>query len=600
MKRYIIPIFFAEFALASEKVIFSAYQTQTTVQESTSDVYLITKEDIEEIKPHSIIELLNTVPSISFSSNGGFGQASSFYLRGFRQKYSLVMIDGVRIDDPSNLNGVSLEHILPVDIERIEIIKGSQSSVWGADAVAGIINIITKKPRKGFSANSYFEYGSFVTRKYGTTLGYSDEKLYISLGLHRFDSQSISAAEPGKSSRDYGKRWNELKMEPDPYRNDTVSMKLGLNITPQDKIETNMRFIDAVVHYDGYDSNFKLVDANNIAHINQKFYNLLYQKNLGSNSLDLYLNYADFQKSYLEPNGWIPYSIYKGKEKEYGFRNKWSYIENSFLQIGFVRQYFSENDTIVNKSYRNTGLFLTNLNRMKNFIFTQSLRYDNYSAFDDKLTYKFGGKVFISKDLAVSANYSSAYKVPMLYQLYSPFGNPNLKPEKSKNFDIGLSFDGFSLSYFNYKVENMIDFDSTYKYKNLDGVSKFHGFEFSFQEYIKPVNIAVSGGYTYTWAVDSNGKKYARVPQDKININLAYYPIQSLNIRLGGEYIGKRRDNNIQTGYYTLFNLAINYHFNKSLQCYIKIDNLTDKFYQTIDGYASASRSIYAGLNLAY
>ncbi|MEJ5172281.1 MAG: TonB-dependent receptor [Hydrogenothermaceae bacterium] len=593
------------FAIAEEKVILSVYQTPTSLMESTSAVDVISEDQIKETKPLSIVELLNTISSISFTSNGGFGQTTGVYLRGFKQIYTLVMIDGVRINDPVNLNGVSLEHLLPTDIERIEIVKGSQSGVWGADAIAGVINIITKKPKKGFSADSYFEYGSFVTKRYGTTLSYADDKFYIQLGLHKFDSQSISAAEPAKGSPVYGKRWNQLGMEPDPYRNDTVNLKIGLNITPEDKVEANMKFVDAVTHYDGYDSvTFKPADAENVSHVNQKFYNFSYEKSFYNNRLNLYYNQSDFERVYIEPKGWIPYNFYNGQFKEFGMKDRWDYKNGSFLQVGVLRQDFISKEN-PHKRYHNTGWFITNLNTFGRFILSESFRFDNYSAFQDKITYKVGGKVFITDKVNLFANYGTGYKVPIPYQLFDPmYGNSNLKPEKSRNFDIGFSYDTLSLTYFNYRIENIIDFDmNTWKYSNITGTSKIDGFEAQIKKDIKPLNLVISGGYTYTWASKYDGTKLPRIPQDKININLVYYPAENLTVVLNGEYIGKRKDsqlNPVQTGYYSVVNGTVNFQPYKHLTAYMKIYNLTDKFYQTTDGYASVGMSVYLGVNLSY
>lgn len=596
---------FSGFAFAEEKAIFSAYQTTSTLPETTSATKVVTSEDIGEIKPHTVVELLNTVPDISFTSNGGFGQQTSLYLRGFRQRETVFMIDGIRINDPTNLNGISVEHLLPVDVERIEIIKGSQSGVWGADAVAGVINIITKKPKKGFSANSYAEYGSFVTRRYGTTVSFANDKIYFQLGLHRFDSQSISAAEPAKGSRDYGRRWKDLGMEPDPYRNDTVNLKAGVNITDKDKIEFNFNSVDAVVYYDGYDPvTFKPADANNVSHSMYKFYSLSYDKQFSGNRLNLYYNQSDFERRYTEPAGWKPFYSYEGKFKEFGFKDRWDYTPDSFVVFGVIRQDFIDESKDINKSYHNTGYFLTNINRFGKLTLSESIRFDNYSALSDKTTYKVGAKYIIYRDISLFTNYGTAYLVPIPYQLYSQYGNQDLKPQTSTNYDIGLSGENFGLTYFNYKVENKIDFDmKSFRYANIEGESKIHGFEAEFRYSFKPVKLTVSGGYAYTWAVDKDGRKLPRIPQDKVNFAVKYYPVESLSLMFWGEYVGKRKDslfNSVQTGYYTLVNFTADYSLNQNFRVYVKVDNLTDKFYQTVDGYASPSRSIYAGVNVVY
>jgi vitamin B12 transporter len=581
-------------SVAEEVNIVSSYGTKTSVEETTSPVDVITEDKIEETKPKTITEIITKISDISFTSNGGYGQTTSIYLRGFEPKRTLVLIDGIRINDPTGLNGAMLEHILATDISQIEIIKGTQSGVWGADATAGVINIISKTPQKGFHSNAYFEYGSYVSRRYGTTFSLANEKMYILFGLHRFDSQSISAAEP------YGKRWKDLNMEPDPYKNDTVNLKVGLNITANDKIESSMRFIDARVNYDGFDPiTFKPADANNKAHINEKFYTFKYEKDLTRDSFNLYYNQSDFYRYYDEPSGWIKRYGYEGKTKELGFKYRFNYMKNAFLNLGFVRQDFIEHDTNVNNRYHNSGYFLTNLFKVKDLILSQSIRRDNYSKFDDKTTFKLGGKYLINKDFYIFANYGTAYNVPTLYQLFSLYGNPNLKPENTKSYDLGLSYKGFSFDYFDYKIKDMIDFDlNTFKYANISGESKIKGYEMRYKNSIKILNTDFYIGYTNLSAKDSNDKDLPRRPKEKLDINITVFPTENFTLDLNGQYIGKRKDTNqTQTGYYTVINSSVNFKINKYLTAYLKIDNITDKYYQTVYGYASFGRSIYAGLN---
>lgn len=269
-----------------------------------------------------------------------------------------------------------------------------------------------------------------------------------------------------------------------------------------------------------------------------------------------------------------------------------------------MRQDFIDDSENIDKSYHNTGYFLTNLNKFGKLILSESLRHDNYSAFKDKTTYKFGAKYGIYDDISLFANYGTAYLVPTPYQLYSKYGSPNLKPQNSTNYDVGLSGKNFGLTYFNYRIKDKIDFDmQTYKFINLDGTSKIHGFELEARYSVKPLRLNITGGYTYTWAVDKDGKKLPRVPQDKVNITVNYYPVDNLSLTVWGEYIGKRKDsiyNLVQTGYYTLLNFTANYSVNQNFKLYVKVDNLTDKFYQTADGYAAPSRSVYAGVNIIY
>ncbi len=593
MKKLAILGLVVGFASAEESLkVSSVYNTSTDIKYSTSSVDVINKDEIKEQDPSTLIDLITKLSSISFSSNGGYGQTTSIYLRGMDPKRTVIMLDGIRINDITALTPM-FEHILVSDIEQIEVIKGSQSGVWGADASAGIINIITKKPQKGFHLNSYFEYGSYTTKKYGTTITLATDKIDILFGLHRFDSYSISAAEP------YGKRWKDLNMESDKYKNDTVNLKIGLNLTENDRFETSMRFIDAIVNYDGFDNlTWQPADANNQAHINQKFYNFNFRKNIEKHELQLYSNLSDYERSYHEPTGWNPNYNYKGNLTEFGFKDRWNYIKDSFIVFGIVRQDFKEVDSNATGRYHDTGYYFTNVNKIKNIVLSQTMRYDNYSSFSDKTTYKIGGKYIVQQDINLYGNYGTAYNVPSLYQLYSSYGNTHLKPENVKNYDIGLNLFGFNLTYFHYKIDNLIDFDnSTWHYTNIPGTSTIKGIELSYKKDLKLLKSSIYLDYTNLSAKDKDGKNLARRPKDKFDFNISVFPLDNLNIVLNGEYIGSRKDtNNKQTGFYTLLNTVINVDINRYITVSVKVENLTDKYYQTVSGYASFGRSVYAGI----
>ena len=133
---------------------------------------------------------------------------------------------------------------------------------------------------------------------------------------------------------------------------------------------------------------------------------------------------------------------------------------------------------------------------------------------------------------------------------------------------------------------------------SISGDSKIKGYEMSYRYQIKNFNTDVYIGYTNLSAKDKNDKDLPRRPKEKIDFNITIFPLDSISINFNGQYIGKRKDtNNVQTGYYTILNTTLNIKLNRYLSAYLKIDNITDKYYQTAYGYASFGRSIYAGLN---
>ncbi len=593
---------------AQEIKIETAYKVPSSIEENTSVSKIITSEEIEEKHPEFILDVLKEIPEISFTTNGGFGQPTSIYLRGFDPKRTLVLIDGIRVNDVTGLTGAQFEHLILEDIQKIEIIEGPQSGIWGADASAGIINIITKTPKKGFHSKILLEAGSFWSSKYGLSLSYRDDRYYILTNYYNFYTKGFSAAEPTKSSPDYGKRGDELGYERDGYKNGTFFIKAGMFITENNKVEFSLRGIDAKVHFDAgtgidakdIDDPFGFGITEYFNKIHNKFYSVKFNHTDNKNDFKIYYNYSIFKRS--------QFGGYSGNVGEFGVQEKYKYSKNGFAVFGFITQDFKHKKSAgfdLNKSYTDNGIFITNVNRFnKNkTIITESLRRDNYDEFDNKTTGKIGIKHYIQKNIYVSGNYGTAYNIPTLYQLFDGFvGNPDLKPEDVKGYDLSLNYKNFLITYFYNEIKDLIDFDlTTYKYKNITGTSKIKGIQAGYKRFFTKTNINFYLGYAYLDARDSSGKRLLRRPQNKVNLELGWYPSEKFNAVLNGEYIGQRKDlNNVETGYYSVFDLVLNYNLTRNTQFYLKINNLTDKYYQTIDGYATAERSYFAGLTAKF
>ena len=176
--------------------VTSATNSTQSIKDVTSNIDIITKEDIEEKHYSSVVDALNTIPGISFTSNGSFGASSSVYLRGNDSKRILVLIDGIRYNDITGLSGAPFEHLMIDDIEQIEVVKGAQSGIWGADASAGVINIITKSAKTGTHGAATVEYGSSNTKKYGMNISHKTEKYYLNASAYKTQTDGYSAQAP--------------------------------------------------------------------------------------------------------------------------------------------------------------------------------------------------------------------------------------------------------------------------------------------------------------------------------------------------------------------------------------------------------------------
>jgi vitamin B12 transporter len=577
--------------------VISATKTEQSIKNITSNVNVITSQDIEEKHYQTIAQALNSISGINFTSNGSLGSSTSVFVRGFDSKRVLVLIDGVRYNDITGLSGAPFEHLMISDIKQIEVVKGAQSGIWGADATAGVINIITKGAKKGLHGSTMAEYGSFDTKKYGASASYKVDNYYVKLSSQKVTTDGFTSKAPRGADID--------NFEKDGYSNITSSIKLGFNINETNKIDISHTIINSDKEYDAYNAD-PIIAANShtTAQVNDTFTNINFNHIDSFNEVDIYAKRSIFDRNYPQNST----KEYDGEVYEYGLKSNISYNENNFLILGADYKTF-EHKNDINEKYTDKAVFLTNNNEF-NFagktIVTESLRADLYDKFDDKVTGKFGVKNINNTidSLILSANIGTANNVPTLYNLYSSYGNKNLSPENTLSYDIGVAYKDIKLTYFNSTISDMIDFDSTTnKYYNISGDSKIQGLEIEYNSAITD-DLLIALNYTKIDAKDADRKVLARRVKDTYKMSLDYYVFEDLHFGLDGEYIGKRFDKldeeGTQTGEYAVFNFVANYDISKNFSTYAKVDNILDRYYQVVDGFATAPLSGYIGIKAKF
>jgi vitamin B12 transporter len=580
--------------------VTSATNSTQSIKDVTSNIDIITKEDIEEKHYSSVVEALNTIPGISITSNGSFGASSSVYIRGNDSKRVLVLIDGIRYNDITGTSGAPFEHLMMDDIEQIEVVKGAQSGIWGADASAGVINIITKTAKTGTHGNASIEYGSFNTKKYGMNLSNKTDKYYVKGSVYKTDTDGYSSFVAKRSSPNYGKRGHKLGLEDDGYENVTTNLKAGYNFDDSNKIDISHTIIDADNNFDGTSA-----DSLNTSNTKDKFSTVSYENKNDFATTDVYVKRSVFDREYYYP-ATNSTSYFDGIVNEYGLKTDIPYLnDKSFVLLGADFKSFEHKNDIEEK-YNNKAIFLTNSNKFNDdkTVLTESLRVDQYDKFEDKTTGKIGIKHNILEDLSVSSNYGTSYNVPTLYNLYSQYGNKNLTPEDTKSYDLQLAFREFSITYFHTIINDMIEYDTTTsKYANIDGESTLKGYELAYKKDVTE-NTLLNLNFTQLSAKDDEDKDLARRAKRQIGFGVDYYGISDFNFNINGQYIGDRYNGanktGAETGNYTVWNSVINYDINKTFKAYLKVDNIFDKYYQVIDGYATEERSAYLGLKASF
>lgn len=548
-------------------VVVTANNTPQSAHSVTANMSVITQAEIEEKQYKTLDQALRQVPGISFTRNGGIGKATSVLMRGDSSKRILVLQDGVELNDPTSVAGASFENINLDDVERIEIIKGPQSGIWGSGAMAGVINIITKQGGNKASVN--FEAGSYGYKKLATTLGAGNDKVDFVFNYSALDQDGFTTIKPYQESVD--------GYETDAYSQQDTSFKLGL--TPSENHRFQL-FIKNTTANNQYDSDFPAGnpdDAFSESSYDRQIKQLSYSAQVADFSPKIYAQQSKVQTTYND-----------GQQDKIGAQLKWDYFDDQQVTF-FADKRFMQNKNDSTNNYDNTGYGLTATNQLfdQRWILTASLRQDEFSTFDNETTGKIGTRFFVTPDVYLSANYGTAYRTPSLAEVaYTAPTAPDLIPESKESYDVTLGAYGFEITYYDAEIKNEIDYNlNTFTYENLEGKSKYEGVEASYKVEIKAINTDLSLNYTQQTAKNSDDESLLRRPEQQYGFSLDNYSINDVHLGLISQYTGTMYDQDdkqgAQIGEYWVTDITADYQINSHLNLYGKVENLFNEDFTT-------------------
>ncbi len=547
-------------------VIVTANHTAMSQHSVTANTTVITAEDIAENHYRTLQDALESVPGIHFVRNGGLGTSTSIFIRGQKTGSTLVLVNGVEMTNPMGTGGAILSTLLLSNVERIEVLKGSQSGIWGSRASAGVINIITKQAQQGTQGSVNLETGDNNYNKLAVSLSSAEENGDFVVNFSQLTTDGFSAVKPYKSyEQDY---------EDDAFNQTDFSLNMGININQAHRLEVLLKTANSTINYD-FTSNPDQVDFASTEYQNtlkrlqyvyarEQFNSTVFvsQNNIQQFGNDAFINSVGVKGGY-----------------QYAPDQSLSFVVNN-------NQYLNINN---GDSYYNTGVGITNTNHFNNkkLIITQALRSDTFNQFKDKTTGKLGIKNFFSDDIFISANLGTAYNAPTLFQLtYN--ATTDLQPEETTGFDINLGLYDIEISYYQTRAKNFINYNSGSGfpndfYENLNGTTDFEGVEFAYNNYIDAANTKINLTYAQVSAKDSNNEFLARRAEQTVSLNLLYDGFNNLTMGLNNRYIGNMFDqanrSGANIGDYYVTDLSINYSVNKNLTVYTNILNLFDADY---------------------
>ena len=648
------PTAFAQdIAMASQQeiveapdVVVSATKTPIPAKQVTSAVEVITGEEMQQRKIRTVAEALRWAPGLAVFQSGGLGTTVDVRMRGGTPEQTLVLIDGAIVNS-ATLGSYNFANLTSDNIERIEILRGSQSMLWGSDAMGGVINITTKRGREKSNVSGFVEYGSFNTIREGGSLAGKKGPIDFSGSITRLDTAGFSAMSHRRGAS-----------ERDGYHNWQGSVRLGADLPRDGRLEFSFRWLEGLVHFDGFTFN-PVTFASEPADVfgaRSKSAQYIFAGNYTQPITDWWsqqLTLSRATENLVSDGGAVERSLVTGVTGPIGFpfRSQIGTTSNRIewqhnIQVGtplrltagyqFREQRGDNRDLLTNTTVfenrsvsSHAGFGEAQLNLWDRVFGTAGIRQDEYNVFGSATTYRVtGGYLVKETGTKFRGSYATGFRAPTINQLFFPgFGNPNLQPEKSQAFDVAIEQTlpndrgSISVGYFWTRYRNLIlsVFDPAvctepgsfgFCAQNV-GLARAEGVEVSTKlklyrdgPWVKNLDLQIQ--YTYAATRDISSGSDTRLPKwplHQISTILSYQPLESVRAHLEGRYVGERfgnTGNGNPTPSFVVWNLSASYDVTKSVQAYLRLDNIFNEKYEETLFFGTPIRSIFGGVRINY
>jgi vitamin B12 transporter len=613
-------------SFTGQEVVVTATKTVNSIADAGgSSVTVITAEDIKNSGQQTVEEVIKGTAGIDVVANGGLGSTTSVFMRGADSGATLVLVDGVPVNDPSSSSRkADLANLMVDNIERIEVVRGPVSVLYGSNAMAGVINIITRRGSGAPKAYAGLEGGSFGTWKaYAGVQGKKDVLSY-SLDISRLKSDGFSIADDRNPRIPHAGNTSEK----DGFSNTTISANIGYEISKKIHLDTILRYIDSTVELDDYLWAGYAGDRSDADPAGKKDNHTDSRRFIGRLALSidtrpllstLYYNFSDERRDIYDNENYKT-DLYKGTIHEVGWQGDLSVAENNTLTAGIAYQkehadtesylYMSSLDRTAGMS----SVFLQDQWKTGGFKLVSAVRHDDHETFGGHFTWRVAPSFKIGST-TFKASYGTGFRAPSLYELYSDYGNPALEPEKSRGWDAGVEHRFSEIfraggTWFRTDFDNRIDYDwVTSKYAQVPGTTRTWGIE-SFAEWNPSKSLFLTAQYTWTHTEDPDGNPLVRRPEHKVSLSQTWKANEKLRLGTSLLWVGERREityamdkdgnpaGNLES--YFLVNLSGSYKISANIELYGRIDNLFDEYYEEAWSYAAPGRSAYAGIKVTY
>lgn len=617
-------------------VVVTATRFPVEAETVGSAVTVIEARELEQQQTRFVSDILRQVPGLAVSRTGVVGGLTQVRIRGAEGNHTLVIIDGVRVNDPASGNEFNFADLLASDIERIEVLRGPQATLFGSNTIGGVINIITKRGQKGLTVTGRAEGGSFHTFDGGASIGGSDGTVSGFLGLSGYRTAGVNIAPKGG--------------ENDGYDNITLNSNISAKPIEQLEISGTIRYVDADFQYDGFGPNtrngfFIPTDADRVAKISTLSMRPQAKLTLFDGAFESIVGYSGLRTKSNQ---------YTNNDRTFRFNadvNSVDYQGNVFFDtpeiadashaITFIfdrRQETGDNfskgsaffpsrganfDSIITRGF--VGEYRLGL--WERLFLTGGARYEDSNKFENRTSPRFTAAYLLRETgTRLHGSWGKGTQNPTLTELFGFFdtfvGNPDLKPENGKGWDVGVEQSLLDkrlvvdVTYFNNRIRDFISSQfiaSLGKSQpiNLSGTTKIWGVEVSGTAHLYE-GLTLRAAYTYTNGEDANGDELVRRAPHIGSAALNYAFLEDhegrkrANVNVNIAYNGSQEDFVFSPPFFTrsrksldaywLVNLAASYEFLPGIAVVGRIENLLNEDYEQVYGYQNPGIGAYAGL----
>ena len=541
-------------------------------------------------------DALNAAPGVQVIRSGSFGALASVSLRGLPSDQTLVVQDGVVLNNPSSFgNSFNFANFDTAVVERIEVLRGAQSTLYGSDAIGGVINIITRDGREGFGGEAFIEGGSFDTTRGAASLFGGNEQASGRITISAVNTNGFSSADEANGN-----------VEDDGFENITLSSKARFAPVANLTFELVANYQDSKNEFDGFAAG--PVDGDEIGEseeltlagfathtaldgVLENKFSITYLRNDrlnltdGAASFDALGTRISYEyQGTINPADWV--SIIAGAEYD---------EQESEVTVGFGGN--QEIETI-------SGFGLVQLQPVSFVTVNAGVRHDASSDFSNETTFSVSTAIEIPQTKTIlRGSFAEGFRAPTAGELGF---NPTLFAEFSDGWDVGVEqplFGGrarVSATYFDQKIDDLIAFDlSAFTFVNIQEFSA-KGVEVTLDADISD-RLALAASYTYTDAVNlSTSIAAGNQPQDRINVELAAQPVDRLTLSVGVTYNGEETSGATMLDDFVVVNLRAAYAVSDQLELYARVENATDADYQDNAGYGAAPASVFGGVRARF